>query len=274
MMESEFVALFDRVEATAARLPLDETGTVALIDDAARDRASSSITGSDVVSCVASPPTIAIDSSTDSIPGERWTAWNETHAFEAHGRSGATHIDGFRHFQWDGRGYGRGVDGRDLEAISHRGIFTRGVFVDLSEAAHRGDVPPGTPCSPDCLSAILARDEVELLPGDALVIRLSRADGLVGGLSVHCIDALQTAGISLIVTDDGAESVPSEVHGVVVPWHVLALVAAGIHLVDLADLDRLAAACLRHGRTTFALSLGITAFSGATSALAAPLAIF
>ena len=65
------------------------------------------------------------------------------------------------------------------------------------------------------------------------------------GLSIECAEWVHASELAMIVTDCGLDPVPSQVAGVQVPWHILALTRMGLRLVDLAHLDALAQTCSR-----------------------------
>jgi kynurenine formamidase len=78
-----------------------------------------------------------------------------------------------------------------------------------------------------------------------------------------------------VVGDDGANDVaPSIVAGVSHPFHMLALVAMGMPLLDNQDLDRLSAACAGANRWTFLFVAAPLRIQNATGSPVNALAMF
>ena len=288
LTEAEFEALYARVDRGNYWPGDDQDGALNFITPPVRAAALAEVTGDIVVSCAraidadqGSNGPVRLTRFLDAIPGQHWSAVNEQLAVQGHGRDGTTHLDALGHFAWKERAHNmrqqvpaRGDPMLDVVAAA-RGVVTRGFLVDLPAAVSQGRLQPGAPCSPELLQQLLQETSVTPRSGDALVLRMNfAASGTVGGLALDCSAWLHDQQIAIIVTDAGFETEPSQVQNVLVPWHVLALTAMGIHLVDLADLDPLAGICARRGTRTFLLTLAPPPISRSTSALINPLAIF
>jgi hypothetical protein len=288
LTEAEFDVLYARVDRRNHWGSDDQNGALNFITPSVRAAALAGITGDTVISCArliradpGSKAPVRLTRSIDAIPGQHWSAVNEQLAVQGHGRDGTTHLDALAHFAWKGHAHNKreqvpalGGAMLDVQAAA-RGVLTRGFLVDLRAATGDSRLRPGAPCSLLLLRQILDHTSVTPRSGDALVLRMNSADdGSIGGLALDCATWLHDQQVAIVITDAGFETEPSQVQNVLVPWHVLALTAMGIHLVDLADLGTLAETCARRRTWTFLLALAPPPITRSTSALINPLAIF
>ena len=107
----------------------------------------------------------------------------------------------------------------------------------------------------------------------------ARSDHALGsrptpGLSIECAEWLANLSPSIVVTDEGLDSVPSEVEGQPVPWHLLLLTVLGIPLVDRAMLATLSSTCVELGRWEFLSVVSPLPIRGASGSRVNPLAFF
>jgi kynurenine formamidase len=188
----------------------------------------------------------------------------------------ATHWDALSHCFHGGKMYGgidaaevttKGAAHNDIVPVARR-LVTRGVLADV--AAHRGVevLAPGHGIGADELADTLAGQEVEVRPGDALLVRT----GLLGatkaagtwaefaehgdsfphtpGVAVDALPLLHELGVSAIACDNWA--VEQLAGGApLFPVHELALVYMGMPLGEIFELDALATACAAAGRWDF-----------------------
>ena len=203
-----------------------------------------------------------------------------------------THLDGLAHFFYKGKIY-NGVSaevvtehGAEVLGIEHmaKGIFTRGVLVDLAE--HKG-VPflgHSEAILPEHLDAWETSGGIDIRPGDAVFIRTGKWSRLdqkgpenslpFGGLHVSTVTWFKDKHISVFGTDIGAELYPSGVEGVLGPVHVLFLVAMGMPIFDNLDLEHLSRHCKETGRYEFLLTTAPLRIPGGTGSPVNPIAIF
>lgn len=190
--------------------------------------------------------------------GAGWWATNDRLELDIHGATAMTHIDAPNHFTWPPvRAEGTPADA--VTALSRSGLVGRGILIDVPGLL--GPLQPGDVVTLDDLLDVLDRTDVTVQRGDALYLRFGRegvahSDVPLGsaptsGLSIECAEWLANAGLSLVVTDEGLDPVPSEVDGQPVPWHLLLITALGLPLVDRAQLGPLAGACAAAGRWAF-----------------------
>ncbi|HEY5017967.1 MAG TPA: cyclase family protein [Streptosporangiaceae bacterium] len=196
---------------------------------------------------------------------------------------GVTHVDALAHVWRDGQLYNgfpagtvtsRGASRLGIDKM--RPIVTRGVLVDCAPGAdrdagdrvHRGE-----------LARLLAAADIDLAPGDALLVRTGwlaafaagRADAASWpGLDRDCGPWLAERGVVLVGADNVAvEAYPSGDPGCQVPLHIGLLRDHGVYLSELMDLDALAAS----GRGTFLFVLAPLPLAGAVGSPAAPVAV-
>lgn len=283
---ADFDGLFARVDRSGRFGPDDRHGALNFITPAVRAAALAQATGDLVISCARTIATdvggpVELVRSVDALPDQHWSAVNEQLHVQGHGRDGTTHLDSLAHFAWKGTAHNHRVQvplpGQPMLDVGApaQGVLTRGFLVDLPTAVHGNRLPAGVSCPLPLLQQLLEHTDVTPRSGDALVLRMNHGSGPeIGGLSMECAEWLHDQQISLIITDAGLETEPSEVEGNLVPWHVLTLTAMGIHLVDLADLAALADVCRQRQDWTFLLTLAPAPLIGSTSALINPLAVF
>jgi kynurenine formamidase len=195
-----------------------------------------------------------------------------------------THLDAMGHWIEGGRVY-PGVDVADSSGptgVRHGaadvyadGILTRGVLLDLAPG---GRLDPGHPVTGANLDAAAARAGIEVLPGDALVVRggwdLINAGGqALPGMTLDAVGWMHEHGISVYAGDigDARPPLPGEVPGAL---HRFALGRLAIPLIDAADPEELAKVCARLGRWTFQFVIAAPRIAGTTGLPVNPLAVF
>jgi len=202
-----------------------------------------------------------------------------------------THLDALSH-AWDADGMwnGRspdttvGFDGASWASVDRwaDGIVTRGVLLDVPQ--HRGTkyVTVDTPVRWADLEAIAATQQVQITPGDALVVYSGREAwdrenpawaslSVRPGLDASCIGFLREHDCSALLWDmtdrmPNGYGLPFGVHG--------AIATLGLALVDMALLEPLAAACREEGRWEFLLVVSPLNVPGGTGSPVNPLGIF
>jgi len=159
--------------------------------------------------------------------------------------------------RWDAR-LQRGEPGADA-------VVGRGVLLDLPRLLRVPWLEEGRPIRPEELDACAERSGVAIEAGDVLLVRTGRlaralrersfegyAGGAAPGLSVLCARWLFEREIAAVASDTAClEVVPSEVPGVPLPLHRIALGSTGLLFGEIFQLDALAEACARDGRYAF-----------------------
>lgn len=203
-----------------------------------------------------------------------------------------THLDSLAHAMWDGKLY-NGVDAAAASrqgATEHEvveaagGIVGRGVLLDA--ARHRGVdwLEAGEPIGVDELRAIADATDVEIQPGDILVLRTGNSrrrhedpdwNGFaVAGWGASAVPWFHEHDVAAVAADVPQDPVPFGYTETPQPVHNVGIVAMGLWLVDNCDLETLAAACEAHDRWTFAFMLAPLRLSGISGSPANPLAVF
>ena len=209
-----------------------------------------------------------------------------------------THIDALCHIFFDGQMYnGRpaslvGTAGAEANSIAVMagGVATRGVLLDIPRARGVDYVEPEEPVTPADLDAAARMAGVTVEPGDALVIRVGRAqrravvgvDGerdaegerQIAGLHADCLPWLHRHDISILGSDGGNDALPAPHTRARMPIHVGCLVFMGVHLIDNMEVEALRQSCQELGTAEFFFSVAPVTLSRATGAAVNPLAIF
>jgi kynurenine formamidase len=182
----------------------------------------------------------------------------------------ATQWDSLAHAHYDGllyNGYaadqalstaGAARNGIDKQASG--GVMSRGVLLDLARLRGVPRLAPSTLVRPADLDAALARQRVELLPGDVLLFRTGHINVWLEdgdretylwqgpGLGIDCIEWLRARDVAAVCADNTAiEVMPCEEPDVFFPVHCLAIRDMGMPLGEIFWLEELAADCAADG---------------------------
>jgi kynurenine formamidase len=316
--QDEVLSYFDELSNWSRWGADDRRGTLNLIGDAARTAAAALASRGQVVSC-------AWDIDTSEQPDDQGTAPRRMMLSTGQGlndpgrvlpsgqrdrpRHGAsaeeltvyphgfrvTHVDSLAHQFWDGRMYnGRAAElvtsalgATEMDVTEARdGIVTRGVLIDVPAHRQVRWLEPREGVRPEELDAILTASEVDVRPGDAVLLRTGYGARVAAqghdrireagraGWHAACLPWLRRHDVSLIATDTATDMSPSGYPAVRNPVHLVGIVAMGLWIVDNCNLERLAAACAELGRYEFMLVVAPLSFEGATGSPVNPLAIF
>ncbi|GHF27421.1 cyclase family protein [Pseudolysinimonas yzui] len=213
--------------------------------------------------------------------GPGWVATNDRLDLDIHGAPSMTHLDSTSHFEWPESPVPAGSRGGSLASLASSGVVGRGVLIDVPGVL--GPLAPGDVVTHADLIATLDRTGTDVRPGDALYLRfgregIARSDVPLGssptsGLSIDCAEWLAGARPSLVATDEGLDSAPSEVAGQPTPWHLLLLTVLGVPLVDRARLGELSDECAAAGRWEFLSVIAPLPIPDASGSPVNPLAI-
>lgn len=171
-----------------------------------------------------------------------------------------THIDALNHFGLNGKiwnGYearkhlgDRGWKKTGAETIPP--IIARGILIDIPAARGVDMLPAGYRVSKEDLRDALQKQGVKLQQGDVVLIRTGRmklynkADAYMAnppGMSLDAARFLIEEGGAMTVGADNLsfETFPPEVEGNYVPVHTYLLAQQGAHILELVNLEALAA---------------------------------
>jgi len=204
-----------------------------------------------------------------------------------------THLDSVGHVFWEGKMYNgfssdlvTASEGATKESIDllANGVVSRGVLLDIPRTKGVDWLEPGTPVFPEDLEAAEKACNVKVEPGDVLLVRTGwykrRLDlGPVSfdvrpGLQALALPWLHERQIAMLGGDGTNDVQPSNYPTVRLPMHQVGIVAMGLWLLDNANLEDLAAACERHGRWEFMLTMGPLRIVNGTGSPINPIAIF
>jgi kynurenine formamidase len=197
-----------------------------------------------------------------------------------------THVDALSHVARDGVMY-NGVPASEVRSTTGArrlgidrvgGVVCRGVLIDVLGSAN-GPLEAGRAITAAELERVLARSSIQLQPGDAVLIRtgwLSRFDESdpswyegEPGIDVGAARWLADQGVVLVGADNFAVEVVPAPSGEVLPVHLALLQERGVYLLELVDLEALAAA----GGWTFTFVMAPLRISGGVGSPVNPLAI-
>ncbi|HKF77761.1 MAG TPA: cyclase family protein [Candidatus Dormibacteraeota bacterium] len=199
-----------------------------------------------------------------------------------------THVDALSHVARDGVMY-NGIPAREVRSATGArrlgiervgGVVCRGVLLDVQGlvAEAGGTLEAGDAITVERLEGALERAAVRLEPGDAVLVRtgwLARFDERDAGwyrgepgVDVDAARWLADRGAVLVGADNFAvEVVPAASGGL--PVHLAMLQERGVYLLELVDLEPLAAT----GATTFAFVMAPLRITGGVGSPVNPLAI-
>ena len=213
--------------------------------------------------------------------------------FVPHGAT-ITHLDALSHYSCDGRFY-NGVPVETMHwatgATSHSvtaasdGVLTRGVLLDVAATRGAEWLEPGTPVFPSDLEAAEARQGVTVGEGDALLMRTGYAarrrtvgptsmQAGYAGYHAACLPWFHARGVAIVGSDAGNDVVPSGYERLPLPLHTVGITALGLWLLDVCDLEALAAACRELDRSTFLFTLNPLRLAAGTGSPVNPVATF
>ncbi len=182
-----------------------------------------------------------------------------------------TQWDSLAHVSHNGKLYG----GRSAQLVTSHGALTnsvrsfsdrvigRGILADVATYHGVDTLPPGHEITAQELDDVLRAERVAVEEGDILLVRTgflnfcrsNNWDGYHGdapGLGVNTTVWLHEKSVAAVAADTASLEVkPFSVHGVAVPFHIVALVYMGMLLGEIFDLEQLAADCRTDGRYEF-----------------------
>ena len=216
----------------------------------------------------------------------------DTYSVQYHGFA-HSHMDGLPHFAHKGRLYnGFSVDTLSPEGAGRlgihnafRGVFTRGILVDIPWLRGVDYLEPGTAITVADLEAWEARTGVRVGSGDVLLIRTGRWErvrqlgqwnfvGQAAGSHASIAMWLKERDVAVIGSDGVSDVMPSGVEGLVNPLHELVIVGLGMPILDNLDLDALAETALDKNRWEFLFVGSPLRVEGGTGSPMNPLALF
>jgi kynurenine formamidase len=166
-----------------------------------------------------------------------------------------------------------------------RGIFTRGILMDIARLKGVDYLEPGLPIYPGDLEAWEKKAGVKVSSGDVILIRTGRwalrnakgpwpASQKSAGLHASCARWLKQRDVAALGSDAASDVMPSGVEGVNQPIHQLVLIAMGMPIFDNCDLEAVSQEAARQNRWEFLLTAAPLAVGGGTGSPLNPIATF
>jgi kynurenine formamidase len=294
LSRSAFDSLFARVDNAGRWGAQDQLGTLNLVTPAVRRAASKEVREGITVSLTREvqagpvpgafePASVEVLTVSDSVIGPsdgsvRWSA--DRVSLVSHGWA-FTHIDALNHLSYRGRSYNGTTTATAPATVrapaggQRDGLVTRGVLVDLPRlgAASNGGVTAAD------FEAWERKSGVRIRTGDVVLVRSGRwAPGAAATAShgFHPAAAvwLRERGVVAVGDEGSADGAPSLVPGITSPFHVLAIVAMGMPLIENLDLEALARAAAARSRWTFLLTVAPIDVRDGTGSAVNPIAMF
>lgn len=218
--------------------------------------------------------------------------FSDTYSVSYHGHS-ATHIDALCHMSVEGKMYNgfaasrvteKGAQALAIDSLK-TGVLTRGVLVDIPQLKGLEYLEPEAAIYPEDLDAWEKKTGLKIGSGDVVLLRTGRwarraakgawdATTHAAGLHASCAAWLKARDIAMLGSDNASDLLPSGIEGVSHPVHQLMIVAAGVHILDNADLEALSKAASSRRRWEFLFVLSPLVVQGGTGSPVNPLAIF
>ncbi|MBF6560792.1 MAG: cyclase family protein [Candidatus Binataceae bacterium] len=296
----EVQALYEKINYWGRWGKEDERGALNFITPEIRARAAKTVQSGEIIP-------LALPLSTQTTPdnpqpvqhmmlhsGPPGIAALDYFGMAPHGMA-FTHLDALCHVFWQGKMY-NGFSDREVGRFGARkcaidvtrdGVMSRGVLLDIPAAKKVDWLDPGDAIYPEDLDAAEKLGRMTVGEGDVLLLRTGRhqrrkakgawdprREGLPG-LDASCLQWIHDRRVAVIGCDAVSDIAPSPYGAAMgLPIHVGTLVMMGIHLIDNADFDALAAACARHERYNFLFTMAPLILEHATASPVNPLALF
>ena len=203
-----------------------------------------------------------------------------------------SHLDAICHMFYKGKMYNGYSQKQVTEAGAQKlsvlnmktGIFTRGILMDIPKLKGLPYLEAGTPIYPEDLDAWEKKAGVKVGSGDVVFIRTGRSaqaakegpltPGKLAGLHASCAPWLKSRDVAILGSDGASDVKPSLVEGVDQPVHQMVLIAMGMPIFDVMNLEDLSREAERQGRWEFLLTAAPLAVEGGTGSPLNPIATF
>ena len=217
---------------------------------------------------------------------------NDKFAVQYHGWA-HTHMDSLCHMFFEGKmfnGFSQlevkngGAEKLGIQQFK-KGIFTRGILIDIPRLKGVNYLEPKQAIYPEDLDAWEKKTGIKVSRGDVIFVRTGRwtrrkEKGVwditkeAAGLYASCAQWLHQREISMLGSDAASEVAPSGIEGVISPIHQLSIIAMGVPLFDNCDLEAVSAEANRLGRWDFLLTTAPLPVNGGTGSPLNPIATF
>jgi kynurenine formamidase len=205
-----------------------------------------------------------------------------------------THLDALCHYSHEGVLYNNlpksaitPETGCGVLGVEHQqdGWITRGVVVDIPLMKGVPYLDPGDGITDADLDAWEKFSGVRIEPGDAVFVRTGRwarrqalgpwnVAQQAAGLHITAMPWLKQRDVALLGSDGVQDVLPSGVEGFGRPIHLLSIVTLGMPLIDVMDLETVAAESARRKQWAFMVTLAPAPVPGGTGFPVNPIALF
>jgi kynurenine formamidase len=204
-----------------------------------------------------------------------------------------THLDALCHIFYQGKMYnGFAKDAEVLDTGSKKcgidqlkdGLMGRAVLFDIPRLKGKPYLDLGEAIYPEDLEAWEKKAGITVKPGDIVLIRTGRwaRRAALGpwdmasfaGLHASCMPWLKRRDIAILGSDSASDVIPSQVEGVAMPVHQITIVAMGVWILDVLDLEQAGAEAEKRKRWEFLLTVGPLRVVGGTGSPINPIATF
>lgn len=194
-----------------------------------------------------------------------------------------THLDALCHLFHQGRmynGYSQEevteLGAAKLSVIAIKdGILTRGVLMDFPHLFGVKFLEGARAIYPEDIDAWQMKTGVSVGSGDAVIIRTGRwarweaqgewdVENDSAGVHVSCMPWFRERDVALLGSDLAMDVMPSRVEGIRMPVHLVTIVALGVPILDVCDLESISEAAARRNRWEFLLTMAPLAVEGGT----------
>lgn len=296
LTDAELQAMFERCSNAGRWGADDELGTLNYITPEKRVAAARLVRTGEVVSAARDLSTI--QSKVDPRPLQHMMMYNgggagisDWFGIAPHGMT-VTHMDALCHFSVDDQLYNHrkrsetvtagGAGWGSIYAMRH-GIFTRGVLLDVAAARGVPWYESDEYVTAADFEAAEKKQDVRVTTGDLIFVRtgMERMEQEKGvqdvypraGLHAECVEWLHDREVA-VYGGDCIEKLPYPSERFTSAFHMIALVAMGLPILDWPALTELSATCNRLGRWEFLLTTAPWRAPGGTSSPLNPLCTF
>ena len=229
----------------------------------------------------------------DKVSSRAFPAATDYFGMIFHGTT-VTHVDALSHFFWNGKTY----NGKPAHLVStslgatfgsveeaKEGIISRAVLVDVPMIRGIDWVERGEGVMIDDILAAEERCGFKVEEGDVLLVRtgqlhrrnvegpVERSKGSTA-CQASVLPLFYERGIAMMGSDTGNDVNPPQYEKVPSPIHQVSITAMGIWILDNADLEGVAQACIERNRWEFMISIGPLRLHNTTGSPVNPIAIF
>ena len=207
----------------------------------------------------------------------------------------STQWDGIAHIFYDQKIYngystntvlGGGATRCGIELLCD-GVVGRGVLLDVARYKGVDMLPKGFVISADDLAGCASAQKVKMLPGDIMLVRTGVMRHLLAGDKAAYMDPAVNPGLGFgtldwihanraaaVASDNYAVEVrPSEIEGIRLPFHHVAIRDMGLLLGEIFNFEDIAKACAADGVYEFLFTGSPLPITGAVGSPLNPLAI-